>query len=131
MLSDWRLKRSGLPERKRLGAGRIQVLACCIRVRPRELPRNEEQIRNAGPLDQRCDEWIGKRQSRDPGAAGDQHPGKSEWHSQHVWQRAKTVICAGHRRRRLPLRAGFEVRSSGPSIRDRSRCIVEAKPPEI
>ena len=92
-------KGSALPERKRLQAGRIRVLACRMRVPLRELPRNEKQIRNAGPLDQRCGVWIGKQQSCDASAVGDQHGGKSGWHAQHVWQHsAKIVIRAGHRR---------------------------------
>jgi hypothetical protein len=35
---------SRVPERKRLEASRIQVLACRMLVRLRELPRNEKQI---------------------------------------------------------------------------------------
>ena len=38
------LKGSRVPERKRLEASRIQVLACRMLVRLRELPRNEKQI---------------------------------------------------------------------------------------
>jgi hypothetical protein len=38
------LKGSRVPERKRLEASRIQVLACRLLVRLRELPRNEKQI---------------------------------------------------------------------------------------
>jgi hypothetical protein len=64
----------------------------------RELPCNEKQIGNAGPLEQCCNKWISEQQSRDAGSAGDQHARKSEWHAKHVRQRgAKTVIRAGHR----------------------------------
>ena len=90
------LKRSRLPERKRFHGGPFGPLASYIRAR--ELPGDEKQIGNAGPLDHGCDKWIGEQESRDADSADDQQARKSKGHSKYMRQRgAKTVIRTGYR----------------------------------